>query len=301
MDFPWSHVDMASPSQVAAVLELGAEANRTARCRRGSMDVIAPPGRVVLTGDLHDNLHHLLTACERADLLSRNENSPDVPAHLTLQELIHGDSMHEGMDPSYRVLVRAAVLKAKFPEFVHLLLGNHELSQISGSGVMKQGVNCVKAFDAAIDYVFASEAAVVRTAVRTFIESMPLAMRIDRANNESWLCSHSLPSGSDYEQFDWSVLDRELTAADFAPRSGAAHRMTWGRGHTAAELEHAADALKVGQFVIGHEHAEQGWSRPLPKLLILNSDHQQGVLFESDLMQLPAGAELTSRIARINQ
>lgn len=271
-------VDLASAEQVIDCLHAGALANRTARCREGSIDRVKWPGRLLATGDLHDNPVHFQRIVESAGFDGDGE-----PAHLTLHELIHGENLHDDMDPSYRVLVRAAALKAANPEHVHVLLANHELSQIAGRGVIKNGVNCVKAFNDAVEYVFADRAADVGLALGDFIRSMPIALRCTPGEGADVLCAHSLPGDSDLEKFDATIIERELCEADYQPRTGSAHLMTWGRGQSPATVQSLADRWGVGLFILGHEKAEQG-SAPLPPCgLILNSDHAQGAFCTLDL------------------
>ena len=274
------HVDLASAVQVIACLRAGAEANLQARCRSGSIDHVHGPGTLLATGDLHDNPVHFQSVVEAAGFDS------EQPSHLTLHELIHGENLHDGMDPSYRVLVRAAALKAANPEHVHVLLANHELSQIAGRGVIKNGVNCVKAFNDAVEYVFGGDASEVSEALGVFIRSMPLALRctpVDAQEGGDILCAHSLPGDGDLERFDASILERPLTEADYQPRTGSAHLMTWGRGQSPATLETLAAHWNVGLFILGHEKADDGWLL-LPRCgLVLNTDHARGCICRIEL------------------
>ncbi|MBY0307434.1 MAG: hypothetical protein K2Q09_01705, partial [Phycisphaerales bacterium] len=204
-----------------------------------------------------------------------------------------------GMDPSYRVLVRAAALKAVNPERVHVLLANHELSQIAGRGVMKNGVNCVKAFNDAVEYVFGDDAPGVHDALGAFIRSMPLALRCTpvvagEGAGGDVLCAHSLPA--DLDGFDLGVLERALTEADYQPRTGAAHAMTWGRNQLAETVGALAKAWGVAVFVLGHEEAEEGWRRLEPCGVILNSDHERGAVCRVDLS---VGASLEGVLSRV--
>ncbi len=279
---PGPPVDLTSVDGVVAALEAGAHANRTNFFRRGSIELVPPPDpawALVATGDLHDNPFHLAAVIRAAGL----DQPPDTatPAHLTLHELIHGDRLVNGMDLSYRVLARAAALKAAFPLHVHTLLANHELAQIAGAGITKDGVNVVKAFNAGVEYVFGPDAPAVQHALNSFIRSMPLAVRFsappDRPGQDV-LCAHSLPGPELMDRFDASVLERELDEeADFIPRRGAAHLMVWGRGHTADQLAALAERWGVGLFILGHEKAPEGFFTLPPNAAILNSDHAQGV------------------------
>jgi hypothetical protein len=281
MEHVWSQIDLASPSGVIDVLRRGTEANLTAACRRGSVDEITGGAGDVLiaTGDLHDNPMHLARIVEMAGM----EDGGKRPAHITLHELIHGDDLQNDMDMSYRVLVKAAALKSAFPGHVHVLLANHELSQISGAGVMKEGVNCVKAFNDGVEYVFGQEAAAVSEAIGAFIRSMPLGLRATTGGGTRLLCTHSLPEGYAMARFDASILERPLVEEDYQPRTGSAHLMCWGRDYDPAHLAALGSRWGVDLFIVGHEKAEAGWLAKEPNTLILNSDHERGAVARVDL------------------
>lgn len=274
---PWDQLDLASPAQVVALFNAATAAGLSAACRRGCVDVVTNRAPLVASGDLHDNPFHLAQLVEAAGL-----DGPTPSCHLTLHELIHGDNLHNGMDLSYRVLARAAALKRAHPEHVHLLLANHELSQIAGRGVMKGGVDCVKAFNAGVEYVFGEEAASVTEAITAFIRSMQLAATFEGIDGRVW-CSHSLPAPEKLEAFDFTVFSRALTEDDYQPRTGAAHLLTWGRGHTPEQVAALGDQLGVRLFVLGHDFAETGVKSLGPRCVVLNSDHDAGRYLRLDL------------------
>lgn len=256
-----------------AALEAGAQANSSAACRRGSIDHVSRPGRLIATGDLHDNPLHLARLIRAAGLDSGDATEH---AHLTLHELIHSDRLVNGMDFSFRVLARVAALKAAFPEHVHVLLANHELAQLTGSEVAKDGVRFVAAFDEAVDYAFGDKASHVRDAVKAFIRSMPIALRVTHAGGDL-LCAHSLPGPERMDRFDAAILERELADEDYIARTGSAHFMVWGRNQTPEQIDAIAQRWNVSMFILGHEKAETGAMMLSDRALVLNSDHDRGV------------------------
>jgi len=276
--------NLTDADAVEAAFIAGERANLGAACRRGSIDFIEPPGRLIATGDLHDNPVHLDRLLRAAGM-----TTPGQPpaAHLTLHEVIHGDRLLNHMDLSYRVLARAAHLKAQFPEHVHLLLGNHELAQMQKAGILKDGVKCVEAFSAGLEYVFGGECDRVAASIDRFVRSMPLALKVHTARGDI-LCSHSLPPAAVMGRFDTSVLARELTDDDYTPRQGAAHLMVWGRGYDAEGLEDLVERWGVYFFILGHEHAAEGVRFIPPNALVLNSDHERGVYLPIDLESPPS-------------
>jgi len=289
-------LNLRCADSVAEAFRAGASACLSASCRRGSIEEIdlAGPlpetGRLVATGDLHDNPVHLARVLQAAGLDDPARPHTDR-AHLTLHELIHGDQLVQEMDFSYRTLCRAAHLKATFPEHAHVLLANHELSQIVGTGVMKDGVDCVAAFNDAVDHTFGDAAGPVHEAIKGFIRALPLALRVRGAALPSaggrgetpsangvgtLLCAHSLPAPELMDRFDATVLARPLDDNDYIPRRGSAHLMVWGRGHTPEHVDGLAALLGVDAFVLGHEKADSGIYRISPRAMVLNSDHNRG-------------------------
>jgi hypothetical protein len=290
---PPASLDLASPDAVIGVLNRGRDANLSARCRKGAIDLAHAPGRLVATGDLHDNPEAFAAVVALAGLDTPSDDTPPPPrAHLTLHELIHSGRLMNGMDFSYRVLAKAAALKAAFPELVHTLLGNHELAQVAGSGITKDGVPVVRAFNDGVEYVFGDEASRVQAAINAFIRSMPLALRCTHTPHAptpaprpspclDTLCAHSLPAAG--VPFDTSILDRDLTDADYTPRQGSAHAMVWGRGHPTQHVATLAEQWGVGLFILGHEHAPTGAMLVPPCAVVLNTDHENARCLELDL------------------
>lgn len=268
--------DLKDARQVAALFDEAAEAAIRADCRDGSVDRLPARGTLLATGDIHDNPVHLARILSLAALDASRER------HVTFHEVIHGDNLVGGMDFSYRMLARIAELKRRFPEQVHALLGNHELAQIVGSGVLKHGVNCVEAFDEALELTFRDEADLVRAASERFIRSMALALVCENGV----FCAHSLPGPHDLAQFDFGVLTRPLAPEDYE-RGGSAHRLVWGRRLTPEHVRDLAQRLHVALFIIGHMLAETGWEVLSPQALVLNSDHERGCVLPIDLGQPP--------------
>lgn len=285
---PLRDLDLRDPDAVVDALRRGAEANRSAACRRGSIDAVEAPGRLIATGDLHDNPLHLARVVRAAGL--DGQAPPERRAHLTLHELIHSDNLMNGMDFSHRALARVAALKAAHPEFVHTLLANHELAQVAGMGIVKNGVRVVEAFNEGLEYAFGEDAPRVDGAIREFVMSMPLALRC-RTPRGDILCAHSIPGTAVMGRFDPSVLNRELAEADYEPRTGAAHLMVWGRHYDAEQVEDLVERWGVNLFILGHEHAENGVEFRPPNVLVLNSDHERGVYLPIDLSDPPRAEE----------
>jgi hypothetical protein len=279
---PLAGVDTQNAESVIALLNEASDANRNADCREGSIDLVEPCGLLTATGDIHDNPVHFARVMRLAKV---EEATPDAPRHVTLHEVIHGVSAM-GVDFSHRALLRVAAVKREFPEYVHTLLANHELAQIVGAGIIKDGVQVVEAFNDGVAHVFGDDASAVLEAIADFIRSMPLAL-VSRTESGGVLCAHSLPSPGMMKQFDSEVLERELDESDYEPRKGSAHLMVWGRSHSPKQLKELAERWNISLFILGHQHTENGWSIDPPNAVILNSDHARGVVIQIDLADPP--------------
>ncbi|MCA9277838.1 MAG: hypothetical protein H6815_03530 [Phycisphaeraceae bacterium] len=282
-------LDLYDPHAVAEILKAGAAANRSAECRVASIDRIQSPGTLIATGDLHDNPVHYAKLLQIAQLGNDVLNGSSGP-HIVLHELIHADKLTNGLDFSYRALARVAQLKTRFPERVHALLANHELAQVVGSGIVKDGVRVVDAFNEGVEYVFGDDAKVVEDAIAEFIFSMPLALRCITPKGDI-LCAHSLPSPMVMGRFDPDVLQRDLTSRDYEPLNGSAHLMVWGRRHDPELLEDLVERWGISLFLLGHEKAETGAMLVPPNAVVLNSDHERGVYLPIDLSDPPTAEE----------
>ena len=141
---------------------------------------------------------------------------------------------------------------------------------------------------AAIEAAFGEEAPGVSAAVNAFLAALPLALRVrmraeDSSPPRDLFCAHSLPSAFHASRFDAGVFDRALRPEDYLPRTGAAHQLVWGRGHTPEDLAALGDAWGVGTFLLGHEKAENGYNVLCDRGVIINSDHEAGAYLRIDL------------------
>ena len=295
-------MNLQSAPSVRDIFHAGAQANSSAACRVGSIDRVSAPGSLLATGDLHDNPVHFSKLVEAAGLAPGGPTpAPGLPPplHLVLHEIIHPDKLINGMDFSYRALAKVAALKAQFPERVHVLLGNHELAQMIGSAIVKDGVRSLDVFHAGLDYVFGSEADAVFDALCVFVRSMPLALRCVTPRGDI-LVAHSVPAAAMMARFDASILSRDLTDADYEPRRGSAYLMVWGRGYDAELLEDLVERWGVNLFILGHEHVDTGAMLVPPNALVLNSDHARGVYVPIDLSNPPKAEEAVARAVALS-
>lgn len=283
-------INMQNASEVVKTFDEASKQMLESPLRKGSQVCLPDKGRLLVTGDLHDNPFHYSVIVRLAKLDKDKEN------HVIFHEMIHSERLVNGVDLSHRMLVRVAELMLNHPNQVHPILANHELSQMTGKGVSKGAGNSVVLFDDGLEFVFGDDWVTVSEAIGRFIRAMPLAVR----SETGVFCAHSLPAARMMESFDKEVLNRELTDSDFESNKGAAYLMTWGRGHNDEQVETLAREWGVKMFFLGHEHVETGCEMFGPRLVKLNSDHEQGAVLIVDLADIPSAEEAMMSAIRLS-
>ena len=282
---PGSDVDLHDADVVIDLFNRAAHALARHPGRGGAVIDLPARGRLMMTGDLHDHGLNLQRIVRLAQLHERKDH------YLILHEVIHGPGRINGRDMSVRMLARVAALIVEHPRQVLMLLANHDLSQLNGEGIVKNGVSVVEAFDAGVDFLYDDRADAVRDAMAKLIRAMPLAVRC----GNGVMCCHSLPAPRKLEAFDKTVLDRTLTDEDLAGE-GAASLMVWGRNHTQRVADELGEAWGAKQFVMGHQPADYGYELEGESMLVLASDHDHGVALPIDLEHEPTRDELVTEI-----
>lgn len=274
------------PRTTSELFNKGIDANRSDRFRRANLIHLPAEGSLVIGGDIHGHRRNFERLVAHADLA----NHPN--RHVVLQEIIHGGPEDEaGGCLSYQLLLEAVDFKLRYPDQVHLIMGNHDTACIAGTEVMKGGKEMNRAMSSALARHFQDACTDVEEAMKQFLFSQPLAVRCD---NRVWV-SHSLPNDRVIDQFDPGIFDRELRADDCV-KPGSAYLLTWGRRHSQNALDKLAARLDVDVFVLGHQGQPQGWNQAGSNLIILASDHNHGCLLELDLAQSWTAEQLVAKV-----
>jgi len=274
-------------TEVCALFDRAAQAMLGSPHRVGSAVVLPGRGRLLATGDLHDNPENFAKIIR----LARLEESEDH--HVILHEVIHSEILVNGVDLSHRMLARIASLITDHPGQVHLLIGNHEMAQLTGQRVSKGAGDNVALFNDGLGFAFGDAWEDVAKAIGRFIRAMPLAAR----SESGLLCAHSLPRLLD--GFDSGILQRELTDGDYAPPHGSAYRMVWGRGWGEREVDALAAQWGIALFCLGHEYVTNGIAQRGQRAIILNSDHEMGAVIPIDLANVPSAERALRNAVRL--
>ena len=279
------------PQESIQLCQVGAELNRTCRYRSGNLVQLPANGRVVVAGDLHGHVRNFERIMKMADLA----NNPDT--HVVLQEIIHGGPEDDfGGCLSYQLLFDAIRSKIRFPDQVHILLGNHDTAVVSNSAVLKCGREMNRAMKDAMRRHYDDCYSDVFNAMVEYLLSQPLAVR---CANRVWI-SHSLPADNAVSRFDLSIFNRPYTPDDIE-RSNPVYLLTWGRRHSAETLERLAEMLDVDVFVLGHQPQEMGWGRIGNNTIILASEHNYGCVLFFNLAQSYSANTLARNISPLSE
>ncbi|MCH7813612.1 MAG: hypothetical protein IID40_06280 [Planctomycetes bacterium] len=247
--------------------------NREDPLLQGSILEFPDYGQLVMTGDLHGhsrNFGKLQRYCDLGHAPAR---------HVMLHELIH-EELAAPLEPdlSHELLLEAARWKCEFPDQVHFLQSNHELSQLAGHEISKGGRIVTQDFERGLELSYGPAAGEVLEALLDFLTTHPLA---GRTQNRVFL-AHSVPGPRTMPDFEAADLWRPTTHQELLGR-GTPYALVWGRYQTEAGLEQLARDLDVDAFICGHQPQDDGFALLHGRLLILASDHNHGVYLPFDL------------------
>ena len=248
---------------VVASFQQAAEANRQTPARRGSVVVLTAENAddVLVTADLHGRHEHFESILQLA-ALDRHPRR-----HLILQEVCHGGPCYpDGQGcRSHLLLTSVARLKVRYPERVHFLMSNHELSELTDYPILKARRMLNLSFRLGLQAEYGDRLEEVRQAYLPFIRSCPLAIRFDNV-----FVSHSLPENVDRRPFDASFLDRPLTEDDWRVQ-GPIFDLVWGRDFRPANAEAFAKLVHAEVLIHGHEPCSDGFRVPNERQVILDT------------------------------
>ncbi|HVT79714.1 MAG TPA: metallophosphoesterase [Phycisphaerae bacterium] len=271
---------------VSHLLNAGARLNQQEPLRNGNIISLPGVGDLVVAGDLHN--HH--RNFERVQTVANLEKNPQ--RHVILQEIVHGGVLGaDGGDHSLEMLLDAIAWADKFPGQVHFLLANHDLAQVQGQPVMKDGYDLTDRFTRYFKMRAGGDWAGAQAAFRNFFMTMPLGA----VTFSGIMLTHSLPGPRDMPTFDPAILRRALTDADYA-RNGSVYQMIWGRGQTPEVLATLAKAWWSELFICGHQAQDTGFGTLAGKMLILDSSHNHGVYLKIDLARPYTLEDLTAAV-----
>ncbi len=274
------------PQQAIQLCRKASELNTSSCLRKGNIIYLPSSGRVIVAGDLHGHRRNFERIVNYADL----QRYPDT--FVILQEIIHGGPEDDyGGCLSYQLLLDALEWKMRFPEQIHILLGNHDTAAITNTSVLKSGREMNLAMKTAMRRQYRGKFEDVENAMMEYLMSQPLAVR---CANRIWI-SHSLPSDNHVDEFDLTIFERPYDLKDIE-RPNPVYQLTWGRRHSQEALAGLAKRLDADVFILGHQPQETGWDLAGDNLLIIASEHNHGCILAFDLSRPYTARQLVQGI-----
>lgn len=261
-----------------------AGANFVDAWRRGSEIVLPAEGDCLVVGDLHGHMANLRQAVARADLDAHPRR------HLILQEVIHQLAL--GEDHSFELLEAAAALKVRYPDRVHVILGNHDLAEWQGREIFKGGLCLNLLFRGGIRNAYGEEATpTLHHAYQEFIGTMPLAVRACG----DLLIVHTTPERRYLDNMGASHLQRDPTPEDWKAH-GWVEQLVWGRDFAQPTADAFAERMQAAVFIVGHTPCRRGYRVPNTRHVIIDSKDDYGVYVHLELARRYTQAEVVAAI-----
>ena len=254
---------MPDPSKILATIQRATGLFRATPGRVGGLVTLgAEVEDVLVVGDLHGNIPALRQILHVADLAKNSRR------HLVLQELIHGPYYYpdDRGDRSHQLVDVVCALKCQYPDRVHLILGNHELSELTHRPIAKGGMPLNALFRLGINTAYGAAGAAIYEAYRTLFAALPLAVRTP---NRVFLC-HSVPDPIDLEDFDTGIFALDDWPDEAKARHGAVYGITWGRNIESETVDRFAALVDTDLFVCGHQPCDEGFRQANHRQLIID-------------------------------
>ena len=254
---------MPDPQKILSTIQRATELFRATPGRRGGLITLGDAvEEVMVVGDLHGNIPAFRQVLQAAEL------AKNPGRHLVLQELIHGNKHYpdEKGDKSHQLVDVVAALKCQFPDRVHLILGNHELSELTGRAIAKGGVALNALFRQGIGFAYAGLADAIYEAYLKLFAALPLAVRTP---NRVFLC-HTIPDPLDLENFDPAIFDADQWSDQSMARHGAVYAITWGRSTEPETIDRFAELVDADLFITGHQPCDEGFRQANHRQIIID-------------------------------
>ena len=253
---------MPDPRKVLTTIRRATDLIRSTPGRQGGVISLGNVTEVMVVGDLHGNLATF------KEVLAQSALDRHAGRHLVFQELIHGTSMYpdDRGDRSHQLLDVFTALKCQYPERVHHILGNHELSELTGRSIVKDGEGLNAKFRRGVDTAYGSSSDEIYEAYKALFAALPLALRTP---NRVYIC-HTLPDASDLDTIDLGLLNADTWPEEAMKRRGTIYALTWGRDTLPATADGFAAMVDADLFVTGHQPCEDGFRQANHRQIIID-------------------------------
>ncbi|MGZ3300867.1 MAG: metallophosphoesterase [Isosphaeraceae bacterium] len=253
---------MPDPQEILATIRKATELMRSTPGRSGSVVAFDDADEVMVVGDLHGNL----PAFSQALAIAALDWYPR--RHLVLQELVHEINKNDDDKPdrSHQLVDLVSALKCQYPQRVHLILGNHELSELTGRIIGKDGHALNLRFRQGMELAYGARTQEVYEAYLVLFAALPLAVRTP---NRVFVC-HTLPDARYLEDLDLALLQADHWPEEAMKRGGTIYALTWGRDNTPETADRFAAMVDADWFITGHQPCDEGFRQANHRQIIID-------------------------------
>ncbi len=253
---------MPDPLKILTTIRRATGLIRATPGRTGGVIALDEAAEVMVVGDLHGNI----SAFKEVLGLAALDRQPG--RHLVLQELIHGSLTYpdDKGDRSHQLLDVFTALKCQYPGRVHHILGNHELSELTGRSIGKDGEGLNAKFRRGVETAYGSSASDILDSYKALFGSLPLALK---TANRVYVC-HTIPDGSDLDTLDLELLTADSWPEEAMKRRGTIYALTWGRDTTPETADRFAAMVDADFFVTGHQPCDLGFRQANHRQIIID-------------------------------
>lgn len=225
--------------------------------RNGDLIELPAEGDVIILGDLHGNRDNFNKVVNAADLVNHPKR------HLILQEPTHTYETKE--DKSFLLIDEIAVLKSRFPNQVHIILGNHELSEITGKEILKGGICYNILFKEGMKKEYGNHYTAVREMMINFMKTMPIAC----ITKSRIFISHSTPVAKYIPHYSLSFFRKGT--GNKKKDQVLIEKLIWGRDLSQEAADAFATRVKCETLIVGHTACKRGYQVPNSRHIVLDS------------------------------
>jgi hypothetical protein len=253
---------MPDPRKMLTTIRRATELTRTTPGRSGRIITPEQADEIMVVGDLHGNL----PAFKKVLTLAALDQHPG--RHLVLQEMIHGKLKYpdDKGDRSHQLLDLYTALKCQYPDRVHMILGNHELSELTGRIIVKDGEALNLMFRMGITTAYGASASEIYDAYKELFSTLPLAIR---TANRVFVC-HTIPDDEAIDSLDLGLLKADTWPAEAMQRRGTIYALTWGRDTGPETADRFAGMVDADWFITGHQPCNEGFRLANPRQIIID-------------------------------
>ena len=258
------------------------------RFRNGDLIELPPKGDIVILGDLHGNIQNFDKVVAAAALESHPHR------HLVIQEPTHTYEVCE--DRSFLLHERIVEIKSLFPDQLHIILGNHELSELTGKEILKGGICYNILFREGMKTEYGEYYSEIRDLLHDFIKTMPLACLTP---NRVFI-SHSTPAAKYVPHYSLKFFTKGIEPEK--KHRLLIEKLVWGRDLSQETADAFAKKVRSEILVVGHTACKRGYQVPNSRHIILDSKGVFATSLHFRLTRLYCHKELVKKcIQHINR